>query len=423
MKKFLLVLIFCTPIFLLAQPIDLFQQFNGRLDFTAFGNTLNLDENPNACDMLAQSSASLALTGGQTFVSAHLYWGSVGTGDFDVALNGISVSAQRTFSHSFNSLPYFGAYAEVTNIVAAAGNGSYTFSEMDVSAVLPNYCGSTNFGGWAIYIIYSDPSLNLNQISLFDGLESVSANNPTLAITLMNIEASSDELSKIGFLAWEGDVGIANNETLLINGNLIDNPPLNPGNNAFNGTNTYTGSNMLYNMDLDYYDLTGIIMPGDTSVLINLTSNQDFVMVNNIITSVNSEIPDATIEIDDIGVLCQNNNMEVDYTVYNVNSTSPLALNTPIAFYADAILIGQTQTVADIPIGGSESGSITLNIPIGTPNLFNLRAVVDDIGDGTGVVPETNESNNEFIVPIDLSMAGILLNPGPACIGSGVTLR
>lgn len=424
MKKILLLTLFFTQILMFAQPVDLFQQFNGRLDFTAFGNTLN--EFPNNggngnCTLLLSSSATLNLSAGQTFVSAHLYWGSVGAGDFDVDLNGNAITADRIFAHTFNGLPYFAAYKDVTSIVAAAGNGNYTFSELDVTSVIGNYCG-TDFGGWGIYVIYSDPSLRLNQISLFDGLESVSANNNTLAITLTNIDVTSDILSKIGFLAWEGEESIANNETLLINGTLIDNPPLNPGDNAFNGTNSYTGSDVNYNMDLDFYDLAGIVMPGDTSVLINLTSSQDFVMVNNIITSVNSELSDASIEIDDVGVLCENDNMTIDYTVYNVNSTAPLALNTPIAVYANAVLIGQTQTVADIPIGGSESGSIVVTIPMATPNIFDLRVVVDDVGNGTGVVDETDETNNEDLEVIDLSMAGILLDPGPACLGSAVVL-
>ena len=425
MKKLLLLLVLLfTQMLMFAQPVDIYRQFNGRLDFTAIGNTLN--EFPNNgpmgnCTLLPSSSATLNLTSGQTFVSAHLYWGSVGTGDFDVELNGIPVTAQRTFAHTFNGNPYFAAYTEVTNIVAAAGNGSYTFSELDVSSVIGNYCG-TDFGGWAIYIIYSDPSLRLNQISLFDGLESVSAGNQNLDITLTNIDVTSDILSKIGFLAWEGEAELANMESLLINGILIDNPPLNPGDNAFNGTNTYTGSSVNYNMDLDFYDLVGIVQPGDVSVDIRLTSAQDFVMVNNIITSVNSELSDATIVIDRVAVLCDNNDMTIDYTVHNINSTAPLALNTPIAFYADAVLIGQAQTLADIPIGGSESGQITVNIPLATPNIFNLRAVVDDIGNGTGVVAETDETNNEFIEVIDLSMAGLVLNPGPACIGNAVVL-
>src|SRR5690606_609762 len=96
-------------------------------------------------------------------------------------------------------------------------------------------------------------------------------------------------------------------------------------------------------------------------------------------------------------------------------------------FYADdlvnpPVLLGQTTTVNEIPIGGSESGTITLMIPIATPNNFNLVAVVDDDGSGNGIVSETDETNNEAIFPIDLSLAGILLDPGPACEGRPVIL-
>lgn len=423
MKKLILLLIFACPFFALSQPVTLFQQFNGRYDFTAVGNTLNTAENNNGyCGQLLQSSATLNLTAGQTFVSAHLYWSSVGTGDFDVTINGNPISAQRTFSHIFNGNPYFAAYADVTALVGSTGNGTYTFADMDVQALLPQYCG-TNYGGWAIYVIYEDPGLLLNQISLFDGMESVSANNNSLDITLTNIDVSSDVLSKIGFLAWEGDQGIANGESLLINGTLISNP-LNPSDNAFNGTNAYPppGNSQNYNMDLDNYELAGIVSQGDTSILIQLTSQQDYIIVNNLITSVNSELPDATIEIDDLGVLCANNDIDVEYTVYNVNSTNELPANTKIAFYADAVLIGQGATLNDIGIGGSESGSIRLSIPIATPNIFNLRAVVDDIGNGTGEVAETDESNNEFIYPVDLSQQVLIIAPGPACLGAPVIL-
>lgn len=426
MKKLLLPILFLFSLFSFGQPIELFRQFNGHLDFTAFGNTLNAAENNfGYCGILSESSATLNLAPGQTFVSAHLYWASIGNGDFEVSINNTPITAQRIFNHSFNGRPYFGAYADVTDLVGATGNGNYTFSDLDVSALLPQYCG-TNFGGWAIYVIYEDPTLLLNQISLFDGLMGVNVFANPIEITLTNIDVSSDRLSKIGFLAWEGDADLAVQEALYINNILISDPPLNPSNNAFNGTNSYIGppgNAQNYNMDLDFYHLEGIVNPGDTSIDIKLTSGQDWIMVHNIITSVNSELPDATIEIDDLGVFCENGNIDVEYTVYNVNSTGVLPPNVPIAFYADDVLIGQSATVNALPIGGSESGTTTLTIPPLTPTVFTLKAVVDDIGDGTGIVNETDETNNEDERIVDLSEEGILLDPGPACIGKPVILE
>ena len=186
------------------------------------------------------------------------------------------------------------------------------------------------------------------------------------------------------------------------------NNALNPGNNAFNGTNSYTNSSDLYNMDLDFYDVDGVVAPGDTDVDIQLTSSQDLVIVHNVVTSVNSELPDATIVIDQIGILCDNGELEVDYTVFNVNATEPLAAGIPIAFYADGLLVGQSITLTEIPIDGFESGSVVVNIPVGTlPDPFTLTAVVDDDGTGTGILSENNEDNNEFDVIVQLSEISI----------------
>jgi gliding motility-associated-like protein len=81
-------------------------------------------------------------------------------------------------------------------------------------------------------------------------------------------------------------------------------------------------------------------------------------------------------------------------------------VGTPIAFYADEILVAQSATVALIPIDGQESGSITFTVPNGIEADFILKAVVDDTGNGTGIVDEINEDNNADETPIHL-----LLNP------------
>ena len=69
--------LFLLPFISSAQvDIELFQQFNGQYDFTALGNTLNLEENGGGgtCDILTESSADLTLLPGQTIQSALLYW-------------------------------------------------------------------------------------------------------------------------------------------------------------------------------------------------------------------------------------------------------------------------------------------------------------------------------------------------------------
>lgn len=415
LKYLFRIFLLLLPAILLSQEITLFQQFNGQFDYLSFGNTLNENENNglSECTILPESSADFQLQADQQVVAAYLYWAGSGEGDFEVSLNGNPVVSEREFHFSFVSstivYDYFAAFADVTSIVSNIGNNTYTLSDLDLLETIQPFCqinggNGTNFGGWAVTIVYEDATLPLNQVSVFDGLESVYTGNTSITIILENLNVLDNTEAKIGFLAWEGDVGIANNETLNINGNTLSNPPLNPADNAFNGTNSFTGSSELYNMDIDYYNIENNINPGDTNATILLTSSQDLVMVNNIVTVLNTELPDATIEIDLLtgNEECGNRNLNIEYTVYNINSTAALPPNTPIAFYADAILVGQAETILEILIEGSESGTIELTIPDNIPADFILKAMVDDIGDGTGIVNESNEDNNEFLLDIHL---------------------
>lgn len=396
----ILLLSFCNCF---GQNVTLYNQFNGRYNFTFIGNTMNLGENniTFGCEnlLLTSSAATLNLNSNQIIESAYLYWAGSGTGDFNVKLNAVDIIAQRTFSNiSISSgLPYFSAFKDITSQVIATGNGTYTLSDLDISQTLINeqgYCNNrTNFAGWAIVIVYKENSLPLNQINIYDGLQSIPN---ALNITLNSLNVIDNNNAQIGFIAWEGDSTLAVNETLRINGNTLSNPPLNPANNAFNSTNSITGSTTLYNMDLDIYNIQNNINIGDSSALIQLTSGQDVVLINVVVTKLNSQLPDATIVIDSINQSCSSNIYTINYIVSNLNCTNPLPAATPIAIYANGILVGQTQTQNSIPIDGSENGQITITIPNTVPTDFTLTFVVDDNGSGNGIVTEILENNNTF---------------------------
>lgn len=380
------------------QDIGLYTQINGRYDFTFVGNTLNTNENSfmSTPTILTSSSANLNLGTGDVIERAYLYWAGCGTGDFDVVLNGVPITAERTFSitQTSSGWPHFSAFADITAQVQATGNGTYTLSELDVTSFINQYFQNrTNFAGWAILVVYQNNTLPLNQLNVYDGLQAVPS---SIDITLDSLNVIDDIGAKIGFIAWEGDVGIANGETLQINGSVLSNPPLNPSNNAFNSTNSVTGSSVLYNMDLDIYDIQNNIAIGDSEAQISLASNQDYVMINAIITKLNSQLPDATIVINDYSTTCNEGAFTVDYTVSNVNSTDVLPANTPIGFYIGTDLIGTSVTINDIAIGDSESGTVSLTLPANTPDVFTLTAYVDH----TNIVTELVEGNNTFDVEI-----------------------
>jgi gliding motility-associated-like protein len=419
MLKKILYLVFLLQIFyptlVKSQDISLYTQINGRYDFTFIGNTMNPDENTFQYPtfLYTQSSATLNLDVNDRIERAYLYWAGSGTGDTEIKLNGIDITpdALSTVIGTSSNLTYFSAFKDITSFVQTTGNGTYTLSDFDLNSLVTTYYNNaTQFGGWAILVVYENPNLTLNQLNIYQGLEALSPNLPlgildNMTIQLDNLYLISNTGAKIGFIAWEGDrfIQVSERLTFTANGttNILSNT-LNPSNNAFNGTNTETNSTTLYNMDLDVYSIENYIVPGTTSATVSLQSGQDYVMLNTVVTKLNSQLPDATIVLENPTSVCDSRDVNIDYIVSNLNSTEVLQANTPITFYIGSQAIGTTFTQNIIPIGASENGNITLSIPTTIPLNFTLTAVVDDTGNGIGIAPELIETNNSFQIEIQL---------------------
>lgn len=403
------------------QDITLFQQFNGRYDFTFIGNTMNVAENNSiyAPVTVTSSSANLNLPADVIIEKAYLYWAGCGDGDFEVKLNGTTINSERQFSYSRDfsniTLTYFSAFTDITSFVQTTENGTYTISELDISPFEQLHLESrrTNFAGWAILIIYKNNALPLNQINVYDGLEALSVDLDgeidTITINLNSLNVLDDIGSKIGFLAWEGDSLLDIDESLKINGDNLSNAS-NPETNAFNSTNSFTGETNLFNMDLDVYDIQNNIQIGDTEAIIEMTTGRDFVMINTIVTKLNNQLPDATVSIDNITKECNSRAIVVDYTIYNLNSTNFLPSGTPIAIYINDEFFEYLETILPITIDEQFSDQITLVIPDDFPNTFELKFVVDDIGTGVGIITELIETNNSFTTTFDFFIP-IAFNP------------
>jgi len=159
-------------------------------------------------------------------------------------------------------------------------------------------------------------------------------------------------------------------------------------------------------MDIDVFSIENAINVGDTTATMKLTSGQDLVMVNNIITVLNSQLPDASVAIDRIEQRCNPRDLTIAYTVKNLNSMRLLPANTPIAFYVDTVLVAQAQTTNDIPVDGTESNTLTFTPDPLLLDPINLKIVVDDDGRGTGILSEISETNNT-------ATTSIVANPLP----------
>jgi gliding motility-associated-like protein len=430
-KLRLLALLFFFTFAVYSQvPVTLYEQFNGRYDFTFVGNTLNTNFNgadPNTgiipeCSALTTSAAALTLNTGDQVQAAYLYWAGSGEGDFNVKLNGQEITAERTFSLIFTPTtgdllprPFFSAFADVTLQVQNTGSGTYTFSDLDLSNVINTsvpaaqnlYCkNGTSFGGWVIVVVYKNNAISFNQVNIYDGLQNIPSQ---VNITLTGLNIIDNIGAKTGFVAWEGDQNIATNEELRINSQLLYNN-LNPSNNAFNCTNTVTGSSQLYNMDLDIYDVSNYVSIGDTSAQIKLSSLGDFVMINTVVTRLFSIAPDAVITLNGTTQQCDSRTVTVNYTITNTaEATNVLPAGTPVSVYLNGSLYATFNTQNELAIGSSENGTYTLTIPAGAPLDYEVVFVVDDNGTGTGTVDEIEEENNSY------TYNGILwVSPTPA---------
>ncbi len=386
------------------QDITLYQQFNGRYDFTFIGNTMNIAENNSIFAPVTTtfSSADLNLPSDVTIEKAYLYWAGCGDGDFEVKLNDETITPDRTFSHSRdfdgNIFTYFSAFKDVTAQIQNTGNGTYTLSDLDISDFeLLHLSRRTNFAGWAILLILKNDNLQINQINVYDGLQGVPNE---LSITLSSLNVLDNNNSKIGFLAWEGDA-LLPTETFTFNGNPLTNDQ-NPEDNVFNGSNSITGSTTFYNMDLDIYDIQDNITVGDTIARISLRSTQDFVMINTVVTKLNNQLPDATVTIDNIQKECNSQMIIVDYTVYNLNSTDELPAGVPISILINDTFIEYTETTIPIPIDGQWHDQINIFVPDDIPDSFTLTIIVDRTQNGQGTINELDEDNNGFEILFSL---------------------
>ena len=412
LKIFLVAFNFCS-----AQsdvPLTLRAQFNGKFGYTILGNTLNPIDNrltpSNICTLLTQASATLNLLPTQNVTAAFLYWNGIGDGTFDpiIQLNNIPYAATNTFvGYPESSLfgNYFSSFVDVTAQIQAQGNGVYTFSNLNLNPLLFSYCSNSNYtAGWHLIVIFNDITLPNNQLNIYDGINILSFffNNGNTPLTITNLNVTNSQNSKLTYVASNGSPAFFLNESVSVNSNILSNAS-NPPNNPFNGTNSFTGTTTNWNQDIDTFDISSFINIGDAQANI-LFKSFYYRYISSLITSIRSELPDATVALTQVTGqnTCGNRNLSVNYTVNNTNSNGNLPANVPVSFYANNTLLQTVNTPSSVAIGGTLPLQTTVVIPANIPNTFNLRVVVDNTASNTSTIAESNENNNEASQSITL---------------------
>ncbi len=309
-------------------PVGLSQSFAGDLNYVITGGSLRTNPNSgtgaNACAVGTSSTNPVnGIPGGSTIVAAYLYWaGSGSTVDNTVTFNGNTVVADRTFTAPFvlgNTYDFFSGFADVTSIVT--GNGNYTLSGLTVNTGAPHCAVQAVLAGWSLVVIYENSTTErLRVINLFDGFEIFRGGSITLTPNNFIIPANPDGSHAV--VTWEGDVenSAANNgftERLQFNGtSLMDG--FNPTNNQFNSTINTIPTTTDFGVDVDRYDISGLLTPGDTSASTVYSSGADLVILQLEILAVsNLETADLSIDKSHTGDFIARQNEEFAINVEN----------------------------------------------------------------------------------------------------------
>jgi uncharacterized repeat protein (TIGR01451 family) len=245
---------------------------------------------------LDSSSARLSLPAGARVLFAGLYYGArtnAGTSGkaalnsspaalstVDLKLPGAS-AFERLTGQLDQSTDVTGAYAvfvDVTDQVRRGGSGIYTVANVQSAT------GMDRYAGWALVVAYEaagDPPRNL---TVFDGLQSVTSGKPAVTIPLSGFQTplSGPVRTKLGFVAYEGDLGISGDSASLNGSPLTD--PVNAANNFFNSVISVDGRyrteknpdyvNQL-GFDAKVIGINGILANGATSANIALKTTGD----------------------------------------------------------------------------------------------------------------------------------------------------
>ncbi len=245
------------------------------------------------------SSATLNMPAGSTVLWAGLYWGGRYSTSTNATDPGLSANNRRlkfrTPASAYqwispiesitngvgrqNNGWTFQAYADVTSLVQAGGNGTYWGA--DITAAL----GGNVWAGWSLVVIYENPNLPLRNFAVYDGFGYISNQTVTSTPSGFITPYNGPVVSRLGVVLWDGDRTGNTSERLYVNGTTdaysIYNAPKNPQQDVWNSTITNLGSEIARNppyqntlgVDIDRFQIpAGLIPNGATSATIHVKS-------------------------------------------------------------------------------------------------------------------------------------------------------
>ena len=245
---------------------------------------------------LDSSSARLTLPAGARVLFAGLYYGSrttAGTGGKsapDASPAGLSKvdlkpPGASAFEHLTSAVDLstevtgaYAAFVDVTGSVQRAGPGVYTVANVQSAT------GEDRSAGWALVVAYEAAGEPPRNLTVFDGLQSVTQAKPAVTIPVSGFQTplSGPVRTKLGFVAYEGDRGL-NGDSATLDGKALSDK-VNAANNFFNSAISTGGQNTTdktpdyvnqLGFDAKLIGIDGLLANGATRATIGLKTSSD----------------------------------------------------------------------------------------------------------------------------------------------------
>ncbi|MBQ4804865.1 right-handed parallel beta-helix repeat-containing protein [Aquimarina sp. MMG015] len=356
-------------------PLAIFDDFNGYYDYALTAGTLRTaDEGVDPCSITASSSNILTtpILAGSTIERAYLTWGHSGQAADDVVtFQGQSVTAD-VVNTAFGF--YYGMVSDVTSIINSLPDPSgatYTFTDLVIDNST-TYCGSVVFGGWSLYIFYTNPTLPAVSINMYNGFDAQGGGGGgtvTSSYTLDGFFAIGSSGSKTSVLSWEGDPTRTGNEVISVTTTSGTTNLTGDGNNSptlanvFNSTiyddtaSPTINDSSLFGFDLDTYNISSLIAQGETSATTNIQTAGDFVILNSVLLKVPSNLMTGTV-FEDINYpggtgrdLATSSGVGIEGALVELYDNTGTFIDSDI-----------TDSNGDYNIGGMANGTYTLRV-------------------------------------------------------------
>ncbi|MFC4067194.1 Ig-like domain-containing protein [Actinoplanes subglobosus] len=237
------------------------------------------------------STATVAMPAGSSVLFAGLYWGAdprAGTSgaaaptpaDKGKVLFRTPSAATWTpvVSTSLFMISATGAYqgfADVTALVAGAGDGVYGVANIQSGR------GVDRYAGWTLVIAYRNAAEDYRSLRVYDGFGSISGTESVqIPVTGFETPHSGPVHTEVGAVSYEGDLGKFGDE-LRLDGQLLSDGA-NPADNVFNSTVSERGSPVggrnppytnLFGVDIDQIAADGVLGNAVTSATLSMKTN------------------------------------------------------------------------------------------------------------------------------------------------------